>query len=388
MANTNNSIPQPQPLLIQPTLDKAELLQIVTERCPGAEMQGDWLLYRKNMLRLTIEFGEMRRIEETYCVQLLFIVQHPWFDEDMVETVDGFGGDPDDAMRSGTEQFCTYVMPYLMQAFDCKGEEFLTADLRGHRHTFRIPEQMGVLHTGEGQETDLFAIVKDALPSYLGTKRCYWVKLYSSVMNGNVICGAMINGTISPGLTELLYKEIIPRRQTVRFSSDKEFVLLIQNEDTWKPCPFTKQEVGELVFRAFKVMQEIKDENSSKEISAAIRHAAPNLSVGTEIVAFLPEVLCQQVVQFMDNEHLMPVVNYGKPDCELKKSQVRSYGYIEDAIFQYLRKQKPTQDEINQILAMSGKFHAISEGIRKGIKLEALKLSQLVYFVDESYEVW
>ena len=41
-----------------------------------------------------------------------------------------------------------------------------------------------------------------------------------------------------------------------------------------------------------------------------------------------------------------------------------------------------------QILAVSAKFHALSEGIEKGAKLEDLVFSPLVYFVSPDYRVW
>ena len=110
--------------------------------------------------------------------------------------------------------------------------------------------------------------------------------------------------------------------------------------------------------------------------------------LGIELVSFLPEIVAQQVVQFRDNDTLIPVVDRGKPEFELKKSQVRSFGYISDAVAQYLRKQRPTKDEIYQILALSAKFHALSEAIEKGAKLEDLRMSQLVYFVDSAYHIW
>lgn len=386
MEATENNLNEP--LMITPTLDKEDLLEMIAPHCPDAERQGDWLLIRKHMLRLTIEFGEMRCVQGAYAVQLLFIAQHPWFDEDMVESVMGFGGSADEAMRKGTMQFCSVVLQNLLMAFDAKSGTQIEADVMGKKHIFRLPAARAWMHLAEGNRTDLYEIVQDMLPEYLGTKRCYWVSLSSEIMDGTPICKVTVNGMVCNRLTELLYKEAVQRLETIRFSFDREFLLLIQNEETWKPCPFTKQEVGELVFRSIRLMQEIHDEVSSQQISHAIRNGAPERSLGKELVAFIPEVICQTVVQFMDNDGLMPVVNFGKPDVELKKTQVRSYGYIEDAVFQYLNKQNPTEDEVNQLLAMSKKFQVLSEAIENKTKLEDLKMSQLVYFVDETYKVW
>ncbi len=373
---------------IEPSLDRPELLAIVAEKCPGAEKQGESLFYAKHSLHLTVEFGDMRCINGVYTVQLLFIAQHPWFDEDLVESVAGIGKTPDDAMRQGTEEFCAGVLYFLLAAFDCESDTFIDANVRGEKHTFRVPCVHSVLHKGAGKGTDLLALVKDELPHYLGTKRCYWIKLFSATIDGEPTCEVRINGTVYPDITDVLYREAIQREKVQGFVSDKEFILLIQQEDTWTLCPFNKQQVGDKTFRALHMMQEIHDEESAQRIMQNIRNNAPCHSLGLELVTFIPEIVAQQVVDFRDSDGLMPVVNHGKPDMELKKSQVRSYGYIEDAVFQFLRKQKPTEEEIKQLLALSTKFHVLSEAIQKGAKIQDLRLSQLVYFVDEDYIVW
>lgn len=382
-----NVSPAPD-VTVEPSLDKPELLAIVAEKCPGAETQGEFLFYAKHSLHLTVEFGDMRCINSIYTVQLLFIAKHPWFDEDMVESVCGIGKTPDDALRQGTEEFCAGVLYFLLAAFDCKSDTFVDVNVRGEKHTFRVPCVRSVLHKGSGKGTDLFEVVKDELPHYLGTKRCYWIKLFSATMNGEPTCEVRINGTVYPDITDVLYREAVRREKTDGFVSDKEFLLLIQLEDTWTLCPFNKQQVGEKTFQALRLMQEIHDEESAQRIMQSIRDNAPSHSLGLELAAFIPEIVAQQVIDFRDSDGLMPVVNHGKPDVELKKSQVRSYGYIEDAVFQFLRKQKPTEDEIKQLLAISAKFHVLSEAMQKGTKIQDLRMSQLVYFVDDAYIVW
>lgn len=379
----------PENLLIQPTLDSKELLAMVAEKCAGGEMQGDSLWYPEYRLRLKLAFGQMAKANHMYRVQLLFIVHHPWFDEELVESCAGVGKTPDEAMKRGTENFCSVVFTFLLAAFKCDCDNWLTADIMGRKCDFRIPCTRANMHMGDGEGVDLWELVKDEMPHYLGTKRCYWVKLFSSSLNGIPNCEARINGIVYPDLTEILEKDVIERNHAVSgFSSDKTFLLLIQKEETYQDCPFTKQEVGELTFRAIRLYQNIKSEYTVEKTNAMIRELAPNDSVAMEVISFLPEIFAQMVVQFRDNDTLIPVVNRGKPEIHLKKSQVRTYGYIEDAVEQYLRKQQPEEDEIKQILAMSSKFHAISQAIENGSKIENLRLSQLVYFVNENYVPW
>lgn len=378
----------PEPLTLEPTLDKREVIAILHERCPGGENAGTSLLFRSISLHVTVEFGEIRAAAGMFQVQLLLIAQHPFFDEDLVESAAGLGKTPDDAIRAATERLAASVLPFVTGALTGTEHETIETSLMGEVHCFSVPAAYGTFHAGLPEATDLWALVRDTIPRYLGTKRCYWISLSSAVLNGIPQCEARINGSICNRLSDILMQDAIKHKNTAGYCADSAFILLVQDEETYTPCPFTKQEVGELVFRAFRLYPGIRDEQTAQKVQATILSCAPQRNLGIEVVSFLPEIVAQQVTGFRDNDALMPVIDRGKPETELTKSQVRSFGYIEDAVFQYLRKQHPTEDEIKQILAISAKFHALSEAMEEGIRIEDLKLSQLVYFVDQEYRVW
>lgn len=379
---------QPEELVIEPTLDKPDVIALLHEKFPEGENAGEWLLFRDHDLHFTVEFGQMQAANGAFNVQILLIARHPFFDEDLVESVAGLGRTPDDAIRTAAENICTGVIPCILSAFRCDAPETIETSLMGVTHRFHLPCTVVTSHAGMGEPDDLWAIVRDAVPQYLGTKRVYWIKLFAACLNGIPECEARVNGMLCPDLADMLVKHAIRHKDEAGFRADKVFVVLIQDAATYTPCPFTKQDAGELAFRAFRLFQNIHDEESAHKTHLTIVESARTRDLGMEMVAFLPEIVAHTVIQYRDSESLMPVVNHGKPDVELKKTQVRSYGYIEDAVFQYLHKQQPSQDEIKQLLAVSSKFHALSQAIEAGSKLEDLRLSQLVYFVDEYYRVW
>ena len=93
------------PMLFESKLDEAALLAMIGEASPEAEQQDDWLLWKQHTLRLKVAFGEVRRIDSVFRVQLLFIARHPWFDEDLVISQPCFAPDPEQAIRSGVRDF-------------------------------------------------------------------------------------------------------------------------------------------------------------------------------------------------------------------------------------------------------------------------------------------
>ncbi|MBR3629848.1 MAG: hypothetical protein IKN55_05160 [Oscillospiraceae bacterium] len=380
VSNTQN------PMLFEAGLDEAGLLALVGERFPEAEKEEEWLFWKQHTLRVKFMFGEIRRIDDVFRVQLLLIARHPWFDEDLVLTLPSFAPDPEQAMRSGISTFCEGTLPCLLAAFGNETDGIIEADVYGRQHAFRVPKLRTIVHKGDGEPFDMFAAVQDILPQYLGTKHWYWMELSSAAFGDKPDCDVRINGTSYPGITEVLLQKALDRKNGAGYASDRQFVLLIQQPETLRQCPFTKQQVGELTAYAIRTMLPIKDAASSRMQRAAIREAAPTHSLGIEMVAFLPEIIAHQTVQYMDSDILRP--SGGTSEAELRKSQVRSYGYMEDAVFQYLHKTRPEKGVIEQLLTFSVKFRSLHENVGHGTDILSLAVPPLVYRVDEAYEVW
>ena len=372
------------PLLVETSVDVPELLQLLAEACPGAVVRKDRLYDKETDLSLRIDFGQMRRAGDLYQVQLLLIAEHPFFDEELVEVVPGFGPSPDAAIRQGIGQMKRYVLPPLRGALQGQTDDAIQADLPG-THVFHASARCP-LHAGQGEGIDLWDALRDVIPHYLGRKRCYWLSLRASMQAGVPDCEARVNGMPLPDLTDVLYAARL-RKSVQAYSSDRLFILLVQDAEQYAPCPYTKQEAGELTFRALRLLQNIQDPASVTKVLSTIVGMAPEHALGVEIAAFLPEIFAQTVVQYRDSDIVVPQVE-GETVGILRKSQLRSYGYIADAVEQFLRKQQPTDEEIMQILAISPHFHAISEAIEKNTSLEPLRESKLLYRVTPPYTIW
>ncbi|MBQ8927228.1 MAG: hypothetical protein IJ055_03000 [Oscillospiraceae bacterium] len=373
---------------LETTLDARELLTLIRERVPGAEWENDWLYYPKQDLRLRLEFGEMQGADDRYRASILFIMTNPAFDEDMVYVSAAAGDTPDAALRRSTEDFCTIALGNVLGSLTRMTDGVIEADVYGQPHRFHIPSTRQGIHNGDGPVHDLFETVREALPLYLGTKHAYWLELVSARVNGRPVCEARINGTVDQGLSDVLFSEQLHRQDPPAFEADKVFLLMLQDPSTAGICPFSKQQVGELTFRALEMLFDIRDEVSFQRTFRQIREMAPTKSLGYELAAFVPEIYSRVSVGYRDRGVLMPVVDRGKPDKELRCSQVRSYGYIEDAVLQFLQKRTPTKEENLHLLALSRQFHVIHEAIAAGTGIEDLRLSQLVYMVEKDYVVY
>ena len=375
------------PEMIMPSLDRKELLALVAEHNAGAEFQDNFLYYPEHNLRVKLEFGQMKQVKNYFHVQLLFILQHPWFDEDFIESCAGIGTSPDKALTSGVANFCgKNILELVLKSLTLNSTEMITANIMNELHEFFVPEYRPVQHGGkDSKSTDLWEIIKHKIPEYLGTKRCYWIKLTSAKFQETTTCEVSINNIKYQDLTDLLYQEALKNPE---FRVDNQFLLLIQKEETYTPCPFEKQDVGELAFMALDKMTAITDKTTQQKIFHEIKTLCPDSSIATELIAFLPEIVAQAVLNFRDNDSLIPVINYGKPEFKFKKSQVRSYGYMQDAVEQYLRKMQPSKEELLNIVKISSKFEVLTRALGENVPIQELRMSELVYFVDKNYHIW
>lgn len=362
--------------------DVHTMLAYIRKQFPDAQWQGDSGLQFPCGLELKITLGAVNTYPKGVSAQILFVMWHPFFDEDMVESAAGMGKTETAAKYDGLNTFCEGVLPYVLDALDSTGNRAMRITLQGKSHLFHEPTLMEAMHRGEGQAVDLWEIIRKEIPHYLGTKKAYWIKMISSRM-GKDICEVRINGMVFHDLTEKLYTAIKENRSTALGGMDKMFVLLIQDEETFTPCPYTKAEAAAIAHKALHKMLTITDEDSHRAVFAEIQQLHPTL--GGEACAFLPEIYCHILYRYRASDSLIPVnVNVG----ELRKSQVRSFGYFESAILDYLRKERPEGDDRVKILSLSAEFDGISQAMQHGSVLKDIILSPLVYVVPEDYIIY
>ncbi len=381
----------PVPVKQKSTVSVSQLLEIVKEKCDGAQWQGDkHLVYKDLDLSLTVKIGECGGAGNRFSAQLLFVLEHPYFDDELVESSVGVGSSIDEAMKIAAESFCASVLTFIIAALKCTGEETITTTIDGNEHIFHIPCTRAIHHYGlkSDKPADLWNIVKNRIPQYLGTKKAYWIKLYSSYTGQNSACEVRINGIVYPDITDLLYKAAAVKDNSATFSSDKQFILLIQDDSTYKSCPFDIEQVRELTWEAIEKMKTIHDKETHKSVFEDIRESTPITSLGRELCAFIPEIYSQVIVNYRDSDGIMPVIDRNVKSTVYMKSQIRSYGYIQYAIYRYLEKYRPSSEENIKILTLSAKFGAVNKAVGDGAKLEDLRMSALGYPVDEDYVIW
>lgn len=369
---------------------KTDVFGIIAEKFEGTRTADDKLYFDK--YDLTIEFrtaGERVGLRNS-SVQLLFILTHPLFEETLVESCAGIGEDAESAAKNSAENFCDSVLKYVLESLDGKNTAKLVSEIDGEKHEFSLPSEIGSYCTGDSiTDGDLWSIVKDDIPNYIGKKRAYWIKLFVGAAKGEISCEVRINGTVMTELTAKVREEISKKNtNSENYNTHKQFVLLIQDESTYEPCPYTADDVKKWTNKAIELLRKVKSQKSYEKTAKEIIETSPDSSLGRELTMFVPEMMCGMVFGLRDGDGISAMNKNGKDRVDMKKSQLRSFGYIESAVYTYLMKNKPKKDDIMNIIAASSRFSALQKAIQDGAKPENIVFNEMIYLVTDDYKIW
>ncbi len=369
---------------------EADVLGYISEKSEGCRIEGDSLVFPDYTLAVRTQIISCEKSGNAFSAQLIFFMDHPDFGQLLVESCVGVGDNGDEAVENAARNFIATVLIPVQSALKCEGEEFITSELMGEKHIFRVPCASGSLCMGSQflEHGDLWEIMKDVIPQYLGGRKAYWVKLFAAMANGEIICEARVNGIVFHGLTDLLKQRLPLNGEKPAYGSYKAFVLLIQNDETYTPCPYTDQQVVELTGQALEKLKAVHDEESHNAALEEIINSAPNKSLGWELAGLVPELFCMMVIGLNENDGLIYFVDGEDKRGEIKTSQLSSYDAMARGVYSYLTEKKPSRDECINLMRSSGMFNAVQKALADGAKAEDLRCSEFMYTVGEDYKIY
>ena len=363
------------------------VLDTVNSVVEGGAYRDDELVYSKFNLSIVVRVHEIARIRDLYSVQLAFYVRNPYFDEPIVEVVSGIGKTGDEACKNGAIDFAESVLKQVFKALAGNRDAVINSEIMGITRTFRKCAENETLTAGceNTNMVDLWQIVREEMPLYLGTKKVYWVKLFTACSNGKPTCEVRINNIVYPQLTQKLFKYVKTWSDMINYHSEKQFVVLIQDEKTFKECSFTKEQVMQYAIKTIALLQQVDSEETRKSAVNTVKMMCKDDILALELCTFLPEIYTQIVFNLKESDGLVAVM--GENKYPLRKSQLRVYGYIEDAVHRYLHFEKPSKEQNVKVMCLSGKMSALNKLVKDGGIIEDTVFPAFTYFVNDNYVV-
>ncbi len=354
----------------------------------GAKRVGDGVLYEDTGLHLSCVIQRMSGNNGRYSAEMLFVLNHDIFDEPLCEYTAGLGDSEESAMRSGAEQFSAVVLLPVLSAMGCTGENLIETELDGEKFVFRraCTEMIFSMGVENPERKNLWELVENEIPSYLGTKNAYWIKLYASCIDGEPNCEVRINGAVFSELTEKLDEYVATWSNHKDFHSEKSFFLILKEDKNTANEPDSEM-VKELTVKAIEKLAAVTDEDADNKAMAELYlmcNRDENLL--WELQSFIPEIYTFAAFNIRNSDGLK-MCRDGKPDISLKKSQIRAYGYIEQGVYRFMQENNPSRETSLGIMCRSAVFNALNQAVQNGSKIEDLYFPAMIYNAPETYRV-
>ena len=357
-------------------------LMNIRRKYPECKFENGQLIFSRYNLSLSFNIHDVSRINGATTARILFEAMHPFFDIPAVELSVGTGKTSDDAISAAINNYLMIILESMFKSIDNSSKNTIAFDTGGKKHIFYIPYGCFTAIAGEQNphSSELYHVVKNIIPQYLGSKKAYWVKLFASCSGGKVFCDASVNNSPCFQLRSLLnqYAEGWSNKQ--KYHSEKEYLLIIQDDSTYQPYPFNFDQVKEYTLKTIEL---IKNTDNINKIVDSVINICGDPSLATDLCFFIPEIYCSAVMRINETDDI--TINTGIQSFSLKKTQIVSYGYIEDIIKRYLAEVHPSSDESMKIIRFSAKLSAVNQALNNGSQIDDLILSGSSFNVNGDY---
>ncbi len=346
---------------------------------------------------IDVQIGRLEETDGIKVLQTIFIVRHDDFDEPLIEPVDSQGTTDEEAAKMAVEIFHGGVWHPIDQSCSKKNPQHLSINyLRQHYEFDMYCQSVVRIGVKDKEPTMLVNFIRNEIPKYIGSKKYYWLRIYLAKYKEKQIIEVRLNGSVLMELPKY-FKEYVEKEMNGEetFVSEKQYAIFVQTEDD--QCPFKKELVMSAAKETIEAMTKITSREEYMEMSKKLEELTEgNKDLAAEIRVFIPEIFAKLTLGYREGDSLFLLEGEGdeQQSIEFKKTQLRSYFYLQQAILEYLST-RPSQDDVSRIVTNSVAFRELRKALEaakedgKEIKPEDLYVPGTSYKIGhEGYRVW
>lgn len=369
---------------------KSAVLEALNKRMGGTVYDGCLIMPRGYTIDISV--GRKEKVDDIFIYQIAFIVRNDEFDEPLIDPVDAQGKTEQEAVDMAVQIFYGGVWHPIDQAGQKKNGQHLIVNYLGQHYEFDMYAQ-SVVRIGvdeSKQPTMLVNIIRNEVAQYIGSKKYYWVRIYLAKMKEKKIIEVRVNGSVCTELAKPFEEYVESWGECENFVCEKQYAIFVQTEDD--KCPFNKETVMKGAKFTIEKMSTIKSHEEYTEMSKELQELIENNSLAAEIRIFIPEILAKLTLGYREGDSLFLITDDG--NIGIRKTQLRSYFYLQQAILEFLNT-RPPQEAVQNIVFNSIAFREMRKAMdaakEKGqeIKPEDLFVPGTSYKIaDPEYKVW
>ncbi|MBP3243454.1 MAG: hypothetical protein J6L99_06320 [Ruminococcus sp.] len=362
---------------------KEVLLAKLNEKLNGTLYDGCIIMPRG--FTIDVKVGRQDEHEGIKIMQVIFIITHDDFDEALIEPVDAQGKTTEEACEMAVSMFMGGVWHPLEQSMQKKNGIQLSVNYLGQHYDFDMYAQ-SIVRVGvtDKQPTMLLAFIKNEIPKYIGSKKYYWVRIYLAKFKEKEVIEVRVNGSVCGELNKYFKEYVDGWDASEHVISEKQYAIFVQREDD--QCPFKKEKVVEAAKMSLERMPKIENSEQYTAYAADLDKLTEDKNLAAEIRIFIPEILAKLTLGYQEGDSLFLLKDDQR--IELKKSQLRSYFYLQQVLIEYLA-QKPPVEDVQRIVFNSVAFRELKKAQEQGHEVKDLYVAGTQYSVNSpDYKVW
>ncbi|WP_295086042.1 DUF6348 family protein [Ruminococcus sp.] len=346
---------------------------------------------------IDVQIGRVDEADDIKILQVIFIVKHDDFDEPLIEPVDAQGKTDEEAANMSVEIFHGGVWHPLDQSMTKKNPIHIPVDFLRQHYDFDMYCQ-SVVRIGVKNKppTLLMNFIKNEIPKYLGSKKYYWLRVYLAKFKEKKIIEVRVNGSVCVELPKY-FEEYVEKQMDAEetFVSEKQYAIFVQREDD--QCPFEKELVMNASRETIKMMENINNHEEYVAMCEKLEELVEgDKNLAAEIRVFIPEIFAKLTLGYREGDSLFLIEGEGEEqqNIEFKKTQLRTYFYLQQSILEYLST-RPDQEKVSRIVMNSVAFRELKKAMDaakeagKELKPEDLYVPGTSYKIGhEGYRVW
>lgn len=386
MALFNKKKNQEEAVASEKTFDyKEAVLNALNEKLNGTLYDGCIIMPRG--FTIDVKIGKHEEKETVSLLQAIFVVEHDDFDEPLIEPVDSQGTTPEEAAKMAADIFYGGVWHPIDQSMYKKNPLHVPVTYLNQHYDFDMYAQ-SIVRIGTAPSEKPVALINgivNILPKYLGSKKYYWVRIYLAKHKDREIMEVRINGSVCSELSRVYKSYIDSWDASQKFLCEKQYAIFVQRADD--QCPFKKEVVTKTARAAIEKMTKIVNRDDYMQMAKELDEIAGDKNIAAEVRIFIPEILAKLTLGYQEGDSLYLLD--GDSRIEFKKTQLRSYFYIQQVVLDFLNS-RPPQEIVQRIVMNSVAFRELRKvNKEQGHEPKDLYVPGTAYKIgNDNYKVW
>lgn len=319
-----------------------------------------------------VRVSDIKHANDKCMVHVYYTIEHPDFDEPVLEGLAGVGKTLKGAAALSVYNFVTIAFCGFRKSITGKYMTDFESEFQGKKHEWHVSDSCAELLNDGNDDPEseilmkyweVWEVLKKHMPDYVGNKKKYWINVYCAKREDGVTIGEVrINNRPCRELCSIFSKAAQDFPEDGTLKSLKRFYYITQDDSTYEPYPYTREQVEEFTLKTLDILDECVKTEHFNEYQKKAKEAINDENLSTEILAFIPEICARGAyseVGFAD------YIGIKRPDTKgmelINMTQITSYYWIEACLANALVSKRLSQDLYMTCVSISSTFRAVGE---------------------------